>query len=51
VQFKLKRNGIRGHLFGDFVYSLLLIKMGLVIATRIMTPLVLESGPTNVANR
>lgn len=44
---KLKRNGIQGQLFGDFVYSLLLIEMGLVIATS----LALESGLTNVSNR
>jgi hypothetical protein len=51
VQFKLKRNGIQGHLFGDSVYSLVLIKMDLVIATRIMTSRVLGSTLTNICDK
>jgi hypothetical protein len=51
VQFKLKRNGIQGHLFGDSVHSLVLIKMDLVIATRIMASRVLDSSLADICDR
>jgi hypothetical protein len=42
-EFPIHFSEIRGQLFGDFVYSLLLIEMGLVIATSLGS----ESSLTN----